>query len=314
MSLLIAFNNRPDRLLLALRKAAPSLAVAVWPDDTQAAQACRYVLAWKPPSGVIAKLPKLEVIFSYGAGVDHLTSDPSLPSNLPIVRLVEGELTRRMTEYVVLHTLLHHRRMTEYQALQREARWHEYWEPVTHNVRVGIMGLGVLGQDAASKLAGLGYQVAGWSRSRKRIDGIATFAGAAGLDSFLARTEILVVLLPLTAETTGIVDAKLLSKLARNPELPGPVLINAGRGGLQVGADILSALDNGTLYAASLDVFEEEPLPTQSPFWHHPRVIVTPHNASNSAPEGVARYVREQIARHERGEPLENVVDRAKGY
>jgi glyoxylate/hydroxypyruvate reductase A len=313
MALLIAFNRRPERLIRALAHQAPRLGVRVWPDAGDLAEV-RYVLAWKPEPGVIARFPAARVIFSYGAGVDHLLIDPSLPAHIPLVRLVEPELTRRMTEYVVLHTLLHQRRMTDYLEHQRAARWDEYWEPMISEVRVGIMGLGVLGSDAAFTLQSLGYQVAGWSRTRKSLPGIECFAGRGELDAFLARTEILVVLLPYTRDTQGLIDRTLIGKLARNKDLPGPVLINAGRGGLQVGADILAALEAGELYAATLDVFEEEPLPAASPFWRHPRVIVTPHNAANSPPEGVATYVLAQIARFERGEALENVVERERGY
>jgi glyoxylate/hydroxypyruvate reductase A len=313
MTTLLAFNNRPDTFIQALNKMAPDRTFHVWPYDGDLT-GIRYAIAWKPEPGIISRLPELEVIFSYGAGVDHVLLDPSLPPHVPVVRLVEPDLTQRMSEYVMLHTLLHHRRMTEYFALQKDARWREYWEPVTHEVRVGVMGLGVLGRDAAVKLEAFGYDVAGWSRSPRALDGIETFSGRDGLDAFLARTEILVVLLPLTSDTRGIIDKALLGRLAKNPDLPGPVLINAGRGGLHVEKDIIAALESGALYAASLDVFETEPLPGTSPLWKHPRVVITPHNASNSPPSGVARYVLDQMARHEKGLPLENVVDRARGY
>ena len=176
------------------------------------------------------------------------------------------------------------------------------------------MGLGVLGLDAVEKLKMLGYQVAGWSRSQKEIEGIECFSGADGLTPFLARTDILVCLLPHTPDTDGFVNTDLISSLAQDGTLPGPVLINAGRGRVQVEADILSALDDGTLWAASLDVFEEEPLPASSPLWTHPRVVITPHNASISDDRAVCRYVIDQIARHESGQPLQNVVDLKRGY
>jgi glyoxylate/hydroxypyruvate reductase A len=176
------------------------------------------------------------------------------------------------------------------------------------------MGLGVLGEDAATKLAMLGFQVAGWSRSPKSIAGIQCHAGEEGLDAFLARSDILVVLLPLTAATRGIIDAKLLRKLAKDGPLGGPVLINAGRGGLQVEADILKCLAAGDLHAASLDVFETEPLPAESPLWHHPGVTVTPHIAADSDPRSIVTYIMGQIRRHETGEPLAHVVDRKRGY
>jgi len=179
------------------------------------------------------------------------------------------------------------------------------------------MGIGVLGQAAAKALQGLGYQVRGWSRSAKTVEGVECFAGEDGLDAFLAGTDILVVLLPLTPDTRHVIDARLLAKLStsgRHHRLPGPVLINAGRGGLQVEDDIRKCLDDGTLYAASLDVFETEPLPADSPLWQQKNLVVTPHNAAESATESIVRYFIRQITRLEAGEPLENVVDPKTGY
>jgi glyoxylate/hydroxypyruvate reductase A len=275
--------------------------------------AIRYACVWKPPAGLLAKLPNLRAIFSLGAGVDHLTNDPTLP-DVPIVRIVDPDLTMRMTEYVVLHVLLHHRRMKRYEAQQHERVWRELADPAASEVRVGVMGLGVLGAAAASALASLGFQVAGWARTKKVLPGIDTFAGADELPPFLARTDILVCLLPLTSDLRGILRYDLFRELARDGALGGPALINAGRGGLQIEDDILRALDDGTLTGASLDVFEREPLPTESRLWSHPNVYVTPHNAAQSDPRALTRYVLGQIERFERGEPLENVVDRKRGY
>lgn len=275
--------------------------------------AIEYACVWKPPAGLLATLPNLRAIFSLGAGVDHLMGDPSLP-DVPIVRIVDPDLTMRMTEYVVLHVLLHHRRMKLYEAQQRERVWKEHADPAASEVRVGIMGLGVLGQDAARALKALGFPVAGWSRTRKTIDGIETFAGTEELSPFLSRTDILVCLLPLTSDTRGFLNYGLFRALARDGALGGPALINAGRGGLQVETDILRALDDGTLAGASLDVFEEEPLPATSPLWTHPKVYVTPHNAAQSDPRALVKYVLAQIERFERGLPLENVVNRSRGY
>jgi glyoxylate/hydroxypyruvate reductase A len=176
------------------------------------------------------------------------------------------------------------------------------------------MGLGVLGLDAARKLAAMGFDVAGWSRGPKTVDGLLAFAGAEGLDAFLARTDILVCLLPLTDETRGILDASFLRRLARDGRLGGPILVNAGRGGLQVEADILRCLEDGSLRAATLDVFEREPLPEDSPLWTHPAVTVTPHNASMSAPDAVGLQVAQGIRDMEAGLPLRHRVDRSRGY
>lgn len=321
-------GTEPARVAREFAARAPSLKVRTFVNSGEGGDKSiktadvRYALAWKPQPGVLKRFPKLEAIFSYGAGVDHLLSDPELPAHVPIVRLVDPDLTQRMSEYVALHTLLHHRRMTEYFGQQSRALWHELEAAAAGDVRVGVMGLGVLGTSAAKTLTGLGYRVAGWSRTPKTIDGIETFSGPDGgndgLDRFLARTDILAVLLPLTPATRGIINGALIDRLSRdggrNGALPGPVLINAGRGGLQVEADILDRLNSGRLHAASLDVFETEPLPATSPLWRHPRVIITPHNASTSSPAAVAGHVLAQIARLERGERMQHVVERGRGY
>jgi glyoxylate/hydroxypyruvate reductase len=223
----------------------------------------RYACVWKPPAGLLAGLPNLRAIFSLGAGVDHLMGDPSLP-DVPIVRIVDPDLTMRMTEYVVLHVLLHHRRFKFYDAHQRARVWREENDPAASEVRVGIMGLGVLGRAAAAALKPLGFQLNGWSRTQKLVPGVTAFANDTGLTPFLARTDILVCLLPLTPDTRGFLNYELFRGLARDGALGGPALINAGRGGSQVEADILRALDDGTLTGASLDVFERSPCPRRA--------------------------------------------------
>jgi glyoxylate/hydroxypyruvate reductase A len=310
--LIVCRGMDPKPYERTLAKLAPDLDMRCWPNHGSKTD-IRYVLAWNPPPGELKTYPNLEVIFSSGAGVEHILRDPDLPS-LPIVRLVEPNLTMRMTEYVVLQVLLHHRQVLDYQDHQRRSHWQELAQPGADEMRVGIMGLGVLGMDAAQKLAALGFQVAGWSRTPKDVAGIAHYAGAEGLDAFLARSDILVTLLPLTTNTQGILNRSLFSKLAKDGPLPGPVLINAGRGGLQIEPDILAALDDGDLWAASLDVFDPEPLPETSPLWRHPRVVITPHSASISDERAVIRHVLRQIAAHEAGEELQHLVDRTRGY
>jgi glyoxylate/hydroxypyruvate reductase A len=315
MALLIASNSRAEEFAAMVRELDPSLDVRTAPalgnpHEIDAA------LAWWPQPGLLKTLPNLRLIVSVGAGVDHLFSDPDLP-DVPIVRFVDPDLTGRMVEYVALHVLYHHRRMSEFRELQARKVWKYVPEPAAHEIRVGVMGLGVLGAASANALKVFGYQVRGWSRERKSLPGIACFAGKPELDAFLADTDILAVLLPLTGDTRRLIDRSLLKRLSRggrHEDLPGPVLINAGRGGLQVDADILAALEAGELYAASLDVFEAEPLPHSSPLWSHPHVLVTPHNAAESAPAAIVRYTLRQMAAAKRGEPLENVVDRRRGY
>jgi glyoxylate/hydroxypyruvate reductase A len=315
MALLIVSSSRGDQFADDARRLEPGLDLRVAPDLGRL-EDIRYALAWQPQPGLLRTLPNLELIVSVGAGVDHILKDPDLP-DVPMVRFVDPDLTGRMTEYVGLHVLYHHRRMTEFRELQERRVWKYLPEPAAHEVRVGIMGLGVLGAAAARALGVFGYQLRGWSRSRKTLDGVACYAGPEELDAFLADTDILAVLLPLTPDTRGILNRRLLAKLSRrgrDARLPGPVLINAGRGGLQVDAEILESLQAGELHAASLDVFEAEPLPHSSPLWSHPRVVVTPHNAAESAPAAIVRYTLRQIAAHRRGEPLENVVDLQRGY
>jgi glyoxylate/hydroxypyruvate reductase A len=286
----------------------------VTPDSLVDRAAVRYAIVWRPPSGLLAELPQLEAIFSLGAGVDHVLSDPRLP-DVPIARIVDPDLTARMSEWIALHCLMHLRQTRRYERQQRERLWDDdHDQPAASDVRVGILGFGELGRDAAGKLAALGFPVAAWSASARTAPGIACFDGAAGFDAMLARSDILVCLLPLTAATRGILNAGLFAKLPRDGRLGGPILLNAGRGGLQVEADILAALDSGRLKGASLDVFEVEPLPRESPLWRRPDVFVTPHNAAMSHPDSIARAVVEQILAHERGEPLRHVVDRGRGY
>jgi glyoxylate/hydroxypyruvate reductase A len=274
----------------------------------------RYVASWKHTPGSLAALPNLEAILSLGAGVDHLIGDPDLP-RVPIIRVVDQDLTERMSEYVVMHCLMHLRRQAQYDAQQRERRWYdERDQPAARDLRVGLLGLGVLGSDAARKLGIMGFDVAGWSRSPKQIEGVRTYAGEGEFDAFLGRTDILVSLLPLTEATRGILDRSLFAKLARDGRLGGPIVINAGRGGLQVEEDIVACLTDGTLKAATLDVFATEPLPASSPLWTCPGVTITPHNAATSDPAAVASFIASQIRRHEAGGSWDNVVDRQVGY
>jgi glyoxylate/hydroxypyruvate reductase len=314
MSLLIAVSGwdaGPWRRRLETLLPSHSIASLDEPFDRAA---IRYALSWRHPPGALANLPNLEVIFSLGAGVDHLFADPALPDR-QIVRVVDPDLTTRMSEWVVVHALIHLRQLRRYERQQRERIWaDDDDQPKAAEIEVGVLGLGVLGADAAMKLGALGFSVAGWSASEKSLPGVACFHGRDGLERLLARTDMLVVLLPLTAATRGMIDASLLSQLRQGGRLGGPILINAGRGGLQVEADILAALDSGRLKGASLDVFEREPLPKDSRLWTHPAVYISPHNAAVSTPEATAAFVAHEIEAHERGEPLRHVVDRRRGY
>jgi glyoxylate/hydroxypyruvate reductase A len=314
MSLLVAITQwEPEPWIERFRRLMPERQVVALGERFDPAEV-RYVASWKHPPGSLAALPNLKILFSLGAGVDHLMGDRALPS-VPIVRVVDADLTNRMSEYVVLHCLMHLRGQRRHDEQQRRKVWFDdRFQPGAHEVRVGVMGAGVLGQDAARKLKAMGFDVAGWSRSPRDIAGMETFSGEDGLTAFLGRTDILVCLLPLTEATRGILNRSLFERLARDGRLGGPVIVNAGRGGLQVEADILACLDEGVLKAATLDVFNREPLPADSPFWTHPAVTLTPHNAAMSNPDSIAEQIAGQVRAFERGERLQNVVDPQAGY
>jgi glyoxylate/hydroxypyruvate reductase len=258
---------------------------------------------------LLARLPNLKLIASLAAGVDHILRDPTLPPEVPIVRLVDPYMTQAMSEYVILQVLRLHRHDFDYRAHQAAAEWREHEQKNAADCIVGILGFGQLGQDAGRKLKGLGFDVVGWSRTEKAVPGFMTYAGAAGLDALLARSEILVSLLPSTAETEGILCASLFARLPQ-----GAGLVNAGRGQHLVEVDLLAALESGQISAAALDVFGEEPLPPSHPFWHHPRIIVTPHIAAETNPPSAAAIIAKAIGDFEAGRPVANLIDPARGY
>jgi glyoxylate/hydroxypyruvate reductase A len=271
-----------------------------------------YAVVWKPGADLFSRAKDLKVVFSGGAGVDHVLTLPGLP-DVPLVRFVDETLTTRMSEWIVMQCLLHLRQHQAYEAQRQKRVWRELVQPEAKELTVGVMGFGVLGQDAAAKLKALGFNVIGWSRSRKQVAGFETF-DASGLDAFLAKTDILVGLLPLTPDTKGIFNTGLFTRLSRKGPFGAPVFINAGRGGSQVEADIVASLNDGTLRGASLDVFEQEPLPHESPLWSMDTVFITPHAAAASDVAALFRHVGQQIERLESGKPLEHLVDRSAGY
>jgi len=273
------------------------------PDDIEIA------MVWKPPAGELKRFSNLKLIISIGTGVDHVLDDPELPPDVPVLRTTGEDLTIRMREYVLLQVLRLHRRLPEIEAAQTRKEWQQLVSPPAYDRRVGIMGLGRLGRDCASALKAVGFDVAGWSRRRKAIDGIESFAGDEERHGFLARTNILVCLLPLTPETEGILNTELFDQLPK-----GAAIINAARGGHLVEDDLLRALDRGHIGAATLDVFQTEPLPASSPFWHHPNVLVTPHVASLIDPETGGRMVAANIRKFLNGAPLPDLIDRNRGY
>ncbi len=312
MAMLFASSvDDPAAWRAALAAAAPELELRVWP-GTGRTEDIDSALVWRPEPGLLASLPALRAVFSLGAGADHVFADSTLP-DVPVVRLVDPALTSQMVEYVTLAVLHRHRRMDEYRAFQAQARWRQLPACDTPARRVGVMGFGEIGRACARALAGLGFPVACWRRGPETAepegDGIACYRGTDGLDRFLARTDILVCLLPLTGETRGILDAALFARLPR-----GAYVVNAARGGHQNEADLIAAIDSGHLSGAWLDVCRVEPLPSSSPLWRHPRITLTPHVAGQVLPETAAAQVAGNWRRLRAGLPLHHVVDPGRGY
>ena len=309
MSLIIHVGNaRAQWWKEHLQTLLPEIPCRLWNDpgdDT----AVHYAVLWKHPPGGLLRFLNLEVIVSMGAGIDHVLADPELPRHLPIIRTTGFDLTQRMREYVCLHVLRLHRRLPEIEAAQPRREWLQLVNPPAYERRVGIMGLGNLGADCALALKAIGFDVAGWSKSRKEIAGITCFAGDGERRAFLERSDILVCLLPLTDETRGILDADLFAGLPKDA-----CIINAARGEHLVEADLLAALDGGRLRAATLDVFHKEPLPEDHPFWDHPKVLVTPHVASLIDPVAGGKAIAANLRRFIEGEPVADMVEPGRGY
>lgn len=302
------FDNA-DHWREVLQSKLPGLEFIVWQKGDAPQDDIDYALVWKPPVGVLKSYTGLKAILSLGAGVDGILCDLQLPTHVPIVRLVDPGLANGMAEYIIYWTLHFHRKFDVYARFAADNSWKPMRQPVTKNRTVGIMGMGEMGRNAANKLSMLGFRVIGWSRSEKAIAGVQSYYGEAGFDAFLNQTEILINLLPLTEATTGLINAASLAALPKDS-----VLINAGRGGHVVDADLLAALDSGHLRAAVLDVFHTEPLPADHLYWSHPKVTITPHVASLTQTRSAADTITRNILRVERGETPENVIDLEKGY
>lgn len=286
---------------------APELPFRIWPDIGDPLDV-RFLAAWEPPAALGTTFPNLEILFCVGAGIDHFDLS-SVPASIPVVRMIEPGIAAGMIEYVTLSTLALHRNWFAYRDQQQQELWQPLRVQPAETRRVGVLGIGVLGKAVLDRLHSFGFASAGWSRSPHHLDGIDCYAGKAQLPAFLARTDILVCLLPLTGETRGILDSEAFGMLP-----PGAALINVGRGNHVVQEDLLQALDTGKLAAAILDVADPEPLPPGHPFWRHPRIMLTPHIASMTQPETAVDVVLNNIQRHGRGEPLIGLIDRTRGY
>jgi glyoxylate/hydroxypyruvate reductase A len=280
------------------------------------ADALSCAVGWKPPADFFDRHPGLAAFFCAGAGVDHLLRHPGLPSKLPLVRLEDAGMGPLMADYCLRAALHIAGQGHRFAQQQTQAQWIQHAPLARESLPVGIVGLGVLGRQVAARLREAGFPVCGYVRSarpqaqtRHAADEIDVLQGEAGWEAFLRRSRILILLAPLTAETENLIDAQALSRLP-----PGGWLINVARGGLVVDADLILALEQGALEGAILDVFRQEPLPADHPFWHHPRITVTPHVSAPTQIECSTRQVAANIIRLARGEPLTGVVDRARGY
>lgn len=296
-----------DSWKTTLAHSAPDITI-VEPNE-RGAELAEAALVQFPPPGLLRRYPQLRVIFSLGAGVEHLWADPELP-NVPIVKMASPMKARCMSEYILYAVLRHHRGFDAHERNQLEHRWDRgpLYTPLAAERRVTVLGMGELGMHAALTLRDYGFSVAAWSRSLKDAANIACYAGPAGLDRVLPQTDILVSVLPQTPATEGLLNADLFAKLPR-----GAAVINVGRGKLLIAAELVAAIDSGHLSGAALDVHDPEPLPVDSPLWH-PRILNTPHIASYPPPETAAPSLVENVRRLQRGEPLLRLVDRQAGY
>jgi len=299
------FTQKFAQLLTTLH---PDLDLRIYPDLGDYNE-IDFAIVWRHPLGVLAQLPNLKCIASLGAGVDHILADINLPTEVPIVRIVDPAMSTEITQYVVATVLYRLKRFDLWADNQQQKIWRSTSQFNFLDKTVGILGLGFLGGHAAQTLHSLGIKVIGWSQSPKKLTGITHFTGAAELNSFLSKSDVLVCLLPLTTETTEILNAKNFARLPRCA-----YLINLGRGDHLVEADLLAALDSDQLSGACLDVFREEPLPPDHPFWAHPHIRVTPHIASVTNPNTVMSQIIDNYQRAIAGEPLLNCIDPKRGY
>jgi glyoxylate/hydroxypyruvate reductase len=286
---------------------APGIPFHIWP-DTGKADRVRYLAAWVPPQDIERQFPNVEILFSTGAGIDQFDL-AALPPELPVVRMAEPGVVAGMVEYATMAVLALHRDLPTYIQQQREGRWAAHRGYPASKRRVSVLGLGVLGCAVLAQLRTFGFQLAGWSRTRRQVDGVACYAGRDELPTMLASTDILVCLLPLTQETRGILDSTLFQHLPH-----GASLVHVGRGAHLDHQALLDALETSWLSGAVVDVTDPEPLPAGHPFWAHPKILLTPHIASMTQPETAVELVLDNIRRHEAGELLIGRVDRSRGY
>lgn len=287
---------------------APHIPFHIWP-ETGDPEAVRFIGTWSPEAiEDLSRFPNLEAIFSIGAGIDQFDLT-RIPPQIPLIRMQEPGIVSTMREYVLMAALGIHRNLVDYIDQQRREVYEIFDVKPVAETTIGVLGMGQLGTAVASILSSIGFDCRGWSRSGKPLQGVQVFKGEEELSVFLAGCDILVCLLPLTAETRGILNSQLFSKLPK-----GASLINVGRGDHLVEADLLNALESGQLSSAVLDVQSPEPLPKGHPFWQHPQILMTPHIASQTQPESAAAVLLENIDSLAQGKPVTGLVDRSRGY
>ncbi|MFJ3484166.1 2-hydroxyacid dehydrogenase [Pseudomonas sp. NPDC090202] len=286
---------------------APDIDVRLWP-DTGNPEDVRYFACWQPPSDLLTRLPNLEVIFATSAGVDQFDAG-QLPAHIQVVRMLDPGIAQGIVEYACFAVLSLHRQIPLYLQQQRERQWQDHLLQPASQRRVGVMGLGNLGQAVLESLRPFGFELHGWARSQKHIDGVCCYAGDEQLPAFLSQCDILICLLPLTDDTHGILDARTFAALPN-----GASLINLGRGGHLVEEDLLTALASGQLSHGIVDVLNDEPPPADHPFWQHPQIWLTPHIGAMTSPHSAFEVLLANIRRHQRGEAMQGLIERDKGY
>lgn len=306
--LFVAADPRPERWTNEIEREHPEAEVIVWKDDGQVHDA-EYAVVWRPPANLFARERRLKALFNLGAGVDGLLGLEALPAGVPIIRLEDAGMSVQMAEFVIHQVVERTRDMAVYREQQREGLWRIHRPIERSKWPVGVLGLSHIGARVARSLAALDYPVAGWVRSERELGGIEVFSGKAGLQAMLARTRIVVNTLPLTDETRDIMDHAFFSAL-----LPGAVLINVGRGEHLVEEDLLRAIVDEHVAAATLDVFREEPLPAEHAFWRTPQITITPHVSARTLREATIAQIVAKIRNMEAGAAVSGAVDPARGY